>query len=218
MSSRITSVIFDFGGVLGLHQDPAQAKVMADLCGLPTDRFHSLYATDRLEWDRATQSAAEYWGSILAAAGRAPTDGLVSQLVRADVAAWTRINDRVVAWAAALRRRGFRTAILSNMPQEILNEMWRDPRLQWMAQFDARVFSCEVHLVKPEAAIYRLCLEKLAAQPAQTVFLDDVAHNVEGAAAVGIQGLLFISAQEAAGEIEQRWGLPVEELRGGGHA
>jgi putative hydrolase of the HAD superfamily len=212
--SSITSVIFDFGGVLGLHQDPDQAQAMADLCGLPMDRFRALYVKDRLMWDRATVDAAGYWGSILAAAGRTAPPDLVARLVRADIAAWTRINRRVVAWADGLRRHGYRTAILSNMPQEILDDMWKDPGLQWMADFPVRVFSCEVRLVKPEPEIYRLCLDKLGAEPGEAVFVDDTTHNVEGAQAVGIQALLFLSAAEAAVEVERRWGLPVDELRG----
>ncbi len=215
--SSITSVIFDFGGVLGLHQDPAQARVLADLCGLPMDRFRTLYAKDRLMWDRSTVDAAGYWGSILAAAGRPVSADLVGRLVRADIAAWTRVNARVVAWAAALRRKGFRTAILSNMPQEILDDMWKDPRLQWMAEFPVRVFSCEVRLVKPEPEIYRLCLDSLGVQASEAIFVDDTIHNVEGAQAVGIQALLFLTAPEAAVEIERRWGLPVDELEGDGN-
>lgn len=214
MASRITSVIFDFGGVLGLHQDPAQAQVMADLCGLPMEEFRPLYAKDRLAFDRATVDAAGYWGPIIRAGGREPTPGLVAELVAADIAGWTRINRRVVAWAEGLRGRGYRTAILSNMPQEILDVMWNDPGLQWMLDFTVRVFSCEVHLVKPEPAIYRLCLDQLGARPEEAVFVDDTPTNVEGAQAVGIQALLFLSATEAAVEIEKRWGLPVDELRG----
>jgi putative hydrolase of the HAD superfamily len=216
MPSRITSVIFDFGGVLGLHQDPAQAQVMADLCGLPMDRFRQLYGKDRLAWDRSTVDATGYWGSILSASGRPVARDLVARLVAADIAAWTRINSRVVAWAGGLRRRGFRTAILSNMPQEILDEMWKEPRLQWMADFPVRVFSCEVKLVKPEPGIYRLCLDRMGVTPGEAVFVDDTPHNVEGAQAVGIQALLFLSAVDAAVEIEKRWGLPVDELRGRG--
>jgi putative hydrolase of the HAD superfamily len=215
MSSPITSVIFDFGGVLSLHQDPSQAKIMADLCGLPLERFRVLYAKDRLMWDRATVDAAGYWGAILAEAGRTASPGLVEELVRADIAAWTRINTRMVAWAAELRARGYRTAILSNMPQEILDAMGKDPRLQWMAEFPVRVFSCEVRLVKPEPEIYRLCLERLGARPAEAVFVDDTTHNVEGALAAGIHALLFLSAAEAAPEIQRRWGLPVAGLGGG---
>jgi putative hydrolase of the HAD superfamily len=216
MLSRITSVIFDFGGVLGLPQDPVWAQALADMCGLPLPAFLPLYMRDRLDLDRGSVSSADYWGRILAAGGRAATDSLVGDLVRADVAGWTRVNRRVVDWSAQLRSDGIRTAILSNMPQDILDAMWKDPRLSWMADFDARIFSCEVGLVKPEAAMYRRCLEALGALPGQTVFLDDVASNVQGAVAQGIQGLHFRSAREAADEIEKRWELSVEGLRGDG--
>ena len=216
MFPRITSVIFDFGGVLGLPQDPVWAQAMADMCGLPLPAFLPLYMRDRLELDKGTLSSAGYWGRILAEAGKAAPADLVDRLVRADVAGWTSVNRRVVDWSARLRSDGIRTAILSNMPQDILDAMWKEPRLQWMADFPVRVFSCEVGLVKPEAAIYRRCLEALAALPGETVFLDDVARNVEGAVAQGIQGLHFRSAREAADEIEKRWGLAVESLRGGG--
>ncbi len=216
MFPRITSVIFDFGGVLGLPQDPVWAQAMADMCGLPLPEFLLQYMRDRLDLDRGTVSSAGYWGRILAASGRAATDGLVGQLVRADVAGWTRVNTRVVEWSARLRGDGIKTAILSNMPQDILDAMCGEPGLRWMADFQARVFSCEVGLVKPEPEIYRRCLEALGALPGETVFLDDVARNVEGAVAQGIQGLLFRSAREAADEIEKRWGLAVESLRGDG--
>ncbi len=216
MLPRITSVIFDFGGVLGLPQDPVCAQALADMCGSPLPAFLPLYGRDRLDLDRGSVSSADYWGRILAARGRAASDGLVAALVRADVAGWTRVNHRVVDWSARLRRDGIRTAILSNMPQDILDAMGRDPRLSWMADFDARIFSCEVGLVKPEPAIYRRCLEALGALPGQTLFLDDVASNVQGAVAQGIQGLLFRSAREAADEIEKRWELSVEGLRGDG--
>jgi putative hydrolase of the HAD superfamily len=213
--TSITSVIFDFGGVLGLPQDSVAAEAMAGLCGLPLDRFRPLYAKDRLAWDRGTVNLAGYWEPLLAAGGRQASPEVLGALLRHDIAGWTRVNPRVVRWAAALRRAGLRTAILSNMPQEILDEMWRQPRLAWMEDFGVRVFSCEVRLVKPEPAIYRLCLERLGAEPGEVVFLDDVAHNVAGAGAVGIHGMLFRSAGEAADEMESRWTLPVAELREG---
>ena len=216
MSSRITSVIFDFGGVLGLHQDPSQAGLMADLCGLPMERFRALYVKDRLMWDRATLDAAGYWGAILAAAGRPASPGLVEELVRLDIAAWTRINTRMVAWAAELRARGYRTAILSNMPQEILDAMWKDPRLQWMAEFPVRVFL--LRGADGEAGTGDLPpVPGAAGSPAaEAVFVDDTTHNVEGALAAGIHALLFLSAEDAAPEIQRRWGLPVAGLRGNG--
>ena len=72
--------------------------------------------------------------------------------------------------------------------------------------------------MKPEPGIYRACLGKLGAAPGECVFLDDAAVNVEAAHSLGIQGILFRSAAEAAPELQQLWGLPVARLKEGGDA
>jgi putative hydrolase of the HAD superfamily len=52
---------------------------------------------------------------------------------------------------------------------------------------------CAGHLrvCKPEPEAYRACLERLAAQAAETLFIDDRADNVEGARLAGLDALLF---------------------------
>ena len=49
-----------------------------------------------------------------------------------------------------------------------------------------RVLSCEEHLLKPDAAIYRCALQRFGIEADETVFVDDRADNVAGAQAVGI--------------------------------
>jgi putative hydrolase of the HAD superfamily len=193
LESRITTVILDFGGVLGLPQDPERAATMASLCGLPMEKFRPLYERDRLELDRGALAAEQYWGRILQEAG-------------------------VVDWSGELRGAGYRTAILSNMPTDKLSFMRASGTMGWIGEFEAAIFSCDVGLVKPEPAIYRLCLEKLKAAPGECVFLDDYSINVEGARAAGINALLFRSAEEAAVELRRRWRLPVQCLVDGVHA
>jgi len=218
LQSRITTVIFDFGGVLGHPQDPERAATMASLCGLPMERFRLLYARDRLELDRGTLTAEHYWGRILQEAGVASSPELVERIEREDALGWTRVNQRVVDWSDELRGAGYRTAILSNMPTDKLSFMRASGRMGWIGNFEAVIFSCDVALVKPEPAIYRLCLEMLAVTPGECIFLDDSPVNVEGARAVGINALLFRSAEESAVELRSQWRLPVKCLVDGVHA
>ena len=63
--------------------------------------------------------------------------------------------------------------------------------------FDVTIFSAEVGLVKPDARIYRLTLEKLGVEPEEAVFVDDFIENVEGAQAVGMKAIHFKSSQQA---------------------
>jgi putative hydrolase of the HAD superfamily len=58
-------------------------------------------------------------------------------------------------------------------------------------RFDAVVISCEVGLSKPDPRIYQLCLDRLGLRAPETLFVDDRADNVEGAARLGLRTLQF---------------------------
>jgi putative hydrolase of the HAD superfamily len=213
MNNTIEAVIFDFGGVLGLPQDPVRAAAMATLCGLSLSDFFPLYQRDRLELDRGTLSTDEYWGRIVAAGGVAPSRDLIDRVEREDALGWTRVNEQMVDWSAELRAAGYRTAILSNMPVDKLAFMKESGRFHWIGNFDPAIFSCDYSLVKPEPTIYRLCLDKLGVAPERCLFLDDSPVNVEGARACAIHALHFRSAVEAAEVLQGTWGLPVGALK-----
>ena len=61
-------------------------------------------------------------------------------------------------------------------------------------RFRGIVVSGDERLVKPDAAIYRLALDRFGLDPARTVFIDDNQANVAGAAAVGLVALHFTGA------------------------
>ncbi len=74
------------------------------------------------------------------------------------------------------------------------SEFWppfRAREAEFFAPFRDVVVSGDEKLVKPEAAIYRLALDRFGLRAEEAVFVDDNAANVEGANAVGIHGLLF---------------------------
>jgi putative hydrolase of the HAD superfamily len=208
----ISTVILDFGGVLGLPQDPVRAANMASLCGLSVEEFFRLYQRDRLELDRGTLSTEEYWTSIFQASGVPASADTIAQIEEEDSLGWTRINQKVVAWSRELRAAGYATAILSNMPFDKLAYMRKNPAFDFIDEFPVTIFSCNHRLVKPEPAIYRLCLDLLMKEPGDCVFLDDSPVNVAGGQAAAIPTLLFRTAEEAVPVLAGTWGLPVRSL------
>lgn len=189
---------------------------MMTLTGLSEGRFQEAYRRDRTELDRGTLGSDEYWRGIFSVGGITATPEMLARIEHEDALGWSRVNQRVVDWSYELRESGFRTAILSNMPVDKLEFMHADGKFGWINDFAVAVFSCEHLLVKPEPAIYRLCLEKLGASPGECLFLDDVPENVQGARAVGVPAIVFRSVDEAAVELARDWGLPVRRLRDGG--
>jgi epoxide hydrolase-like predicted phosphatase len=95
-----------------------------------------------------------------------------------------------------VRQAGFKTALLSNS--------WGldYPREGWEELFDVTVISGEVGMRKPEPEIYELCARQLDLPPSDCVFIDDLAPNVHGAAAVGMVGVLHRTYDETVAELE----------------
>jgi putative hydrolase of the HAD superfamily len=70
-------------------------------------------------------------------------------------------------------------------------------------------YSCELHVVKPEPAIYHHVLRGLAAAPHEALFVDDRLPNIEAARALGLHAHLYRGREGLVGEVEERY-----ELRG----
>jgi putative hydrolase of the HAD superfamily len=87
-----------------------------------------------------------------------------------------------------LRRRGVRTAVISNC-DHLAGPVVE--RLGLPEEADAVVLSYEVRSAKPDPEIYRTALERLGAGPEETLFIDDQTAYCDGAAALGIATLLL---------------------------
>ena len=61
---------------------------------------------------------------------------------------------------------------------------------------DVIVISSEEKVMKPDPGIYHIALERLGVQPDEAVFVDDFQHNVEGAQALGMHAIRFVSTSQ----------------------
>jgi FMN phosphatase YigB (HAD superfamily) len=66
--------------------------------------------------------------------------------------------------------------------------------------------------VKPDPAIYQICLEKLNVAAAEVLFLDDIVANVDGASALGIHGLIFDTVEQTVARVKERFEIPVPDF------
>lgn len=62
--------------------------------------------------------------------------------------------------------------------------------------------SSEVHCMKPHPEIFHMMLSHNDLDPEQTVFIDDMSLNIEGAQSVGISTVQFTSAAQCASELK----------------
>ena len=67
---------------------------------------------------------------------------------------------------------------------------------------DLIIYSHEEGIEKPDRRAYELLCERLGAQPAEIVFLDDAEPNVAAARAFGIHAILFRDTSQAIADIK----------------
>jgi 2-haloacid dehalogenase len=91
-----------------------------------------------------------------------------------------------------LKRRGTPVYCITNFSVDKLDRARK--RFDELNAFDGIVVSGEVRLLKPDAAIYRRLLDQHGLRAEDTLFIDDVERNVEGARAVGMHAVRFIDA------------------------
>jgi putative hydrolase of the HAD superfamily len=109
----------------------------------------------------------------------------------------TQIPDETITILQTLRGSGKALGLLSNAD---VMEMAAWDRSPLAGCFDAAVFSCEVGLVKPEVAIYELCLERLGVEASEAVFVGDGGSGeLQGARAAGMTTVMM------TGVIQQMW-------------
>ena len=68
--------------------------------------------------------------------------------------------------------------------------------------FDGAAVSAELGLLKPQTEIYQSLLTQHKLDASETVFIDDMPYNIEGAKAVGITGVQFKNAAQCEDELK----------------
>jgi len=190
----VTWIVFDYGEVICGRTDALPE--LANTMGAALAEFEPLYWAHRDAYDRGA-SDLQYWGGIGDALGITVDQSTSDKLTAIDIEGWSHVEPASAELLAALDEAGARLALLSNAPASFARFAERQ---DWARHFRVRVFSGDVGVAKPDAAIFETLLARLAAQPGDCLFLDDRQSNVDGARAVGLRAHRWLGV-EAAGEL-----------------
>jgi putative hydrolase of the HAD superfamily len=104
------------------------------------------------------------------------------------------LDEHALPTLAAIRRKGIRTAIVSNTPWGSPAERWTDElrRHGLMEAVDATVFCVDVGWRKPAPQIFQHALSLLNVDARDSIFVgDDPRQDVSGAAQCGLRAILI---------------------------
>lgn len=194
----VRTVFIDFGGVIMRTEDRQPRIQAAQELGMTDGELEKIVFGSETAALASTGDIPEeaHWQAVAAALKRSreEADRIVDRFFAGDRA------DAVLLDTLRSLRPERQVCLISNA--------WSGLRAFIAKQkfddvFDHMVISAEVGLVKPDARIYRLALEEMHARPEESVFLDDVQANIEGARAVGMQGIHFTHPERALDELKR---------------
>jgi putative hydrolase of the HAD superfamily len=111
-----------------------------------------------------------------------------------------KIKKSVLALAQGYKKKGYKIAILSDTIPVHVSHM---KKLGLLTHFERLITSYESKNAKPHPLAFRYALRKLGARPEETIFIDDKLENVQGAAKLGINAILFTSAAKLKKDMEK---------------
>jgi len=200
-TSRWDVVVFDYGRVLSHSPTLEEVAEFAAMVGMSEPPFSQLYSDTRDEYDCGLHDFHQHWQRFADAANVALTREQVESIVEHENRMWLRVNEDALGLAREIKSQGMRTAILSNMPHDLLRHMRSN--FDWLDEFEVQIWSCEHGIIKPDPAIYKLCLDTLGCEPQRVLFFDDRQRNVAGARRMGMEAHVFDSV-ELARDMVQR--------------
>lgn len=208
------AVVFDFFGTLthAVRRGPYHATIALDLGCDPAEFIRVLNETF---FDRAS---GVYGGAeatlrrLCDMLGAAPSQAAVRKACAARVVAVlgdTRLRAEAVPVLRALRRRGIRTAVVSDCGYELPAFMPFLPVARWL---DAAVYSVDVGACKPHPAMYRTACDRLGVRPEECLYVGDGgSQELTGARRAGMH-VVRLDAPDLAGHLafnaERDWTGP----------
>jgi putative hydrolase of the HAD superfamily len=73
-----------------------------------------------------------------------------------------------------------------------------------LSKMDGMVISYEIHMLKPDPAIFRYTLETFGIKAEETLFIDDNLHNVEAARELGIVSYQFTTPERFRNYLQEQ--------------
>ncbi|MDD7640684.1 MAG: HAD family phosphatase [Subdoligranulum variabile] len=182
------NIIFDFGGVV--VQFNPKDFLMDHFMNKRAEEIVYELTFGSQEWqdlDRGIITREEGNAAMLENAARVNRVFEV-QTVIDEWPAILRTKESTVHTMQKLKVAGYRLYYLTNIPADIMDEL---RQREWFSLFDGGVASCDVHLCKPEPAIYTTLMQTCNLAYDESIFIDDNKVNAQAAYNLGITGILY---------------------------
>jgi putative hydrolase of the HAD superfamily len=184
----IKNIIFDLGNVLldqkTISADAYLASIL-HISELDSKIFYSHYKKDAVSglipFRTLVKLYKEHFKNNL------PDEEVVKRYIQLYVYDVFKVNRELLSLIMELKKK-YKIYMMTNTLEPHF-EHWKT--LGFDEYFD-RIFRSDAdHFIKPEKQAYEYIVGEIGAKPEECVFIDDLPENSEGAAKIGIKGLIY---------------------------
>jgi putative hydrolase of the HAD superfamily len=199
------ALLLDLDGVVR-HWDPERDALIEREHGLPTGSIAAAAFADPTSLNKVVTGTItdDTWRKGIAAR----LESQHGPAARAAVAQWSQAAGQVdadVLHLVRMVRLVIPTALVTNATTRLDDDL---AALGLHGEFDEVVNSAQVGHAKPEREVFLLTCSRLRVQPAECLFVDDTAANLEGAAALGMRTHEFRSVDRLRDFLDDAGALP----------
>ena len=183
----IQAIIFDIGGVLVRTENHDQRRALEARLGLADRESEAIvFGSDMgTKAQRGDITDEELWAWV---GQRLSLDEDNLAAFRNSFWAGDVLDTALVEFIRTLRPR-YQTAVIRNATDGLQDALAHKFRIT--DAFDLIVGSATEKVMKPDPEIYMRTLARLGRTPEEAVFVDDFAHNIEAARALGLHTIHF---------------------------
>ena len=192
---------FDLGNVILNFSIDRMLSQVADTAGVSVETAQGLLFEDGLQrrLETGEMSTREFYDEFCSRTGTAPDFDALCHAA----SAMFEVNAEIVPVVANLRQAGYPLGILSNTCEAHWQHCLKRYRIL-TADFSAFALSYEVGAMKPDPAIFNAAVSHAGVPREEVFFTDDLAENVEGAKAAGLDAVHFVGARQLVDELRAR--------------
>ncbi len=185
----IKLIIFDVGGVLDTFYESQYISYIAKKTGIDPIKFRAalipkldLMEIGKMKLPELKRALAKQFKVSISAL---EWDKAFTKL--------NKVNNDVVNLANRLSKN-YKIVLLTNVSRS--RHLMKMHSYLKKVKYDHIYASCYIKMRKPDRNIYEFVLEKTKAKPDETIFIDDLKRNTEGAKRVGIHAIHFVGYKD----------------------
>ncbi|MEJ2749321.1 MAG: HAD family phosphatase [Anaerolineae bacterium] len=183
----IKAIIFDVGGVLIRTIDHSPRRQWEQKLGLAEGESEQIVFNSEIgqKAQRGAVTDEALWTWVGQRLNLSPTD---LAAFRNDFWAGDALDSELVDFIRRLRP-AYQTAVISNATDALYDSLVNQHKIA--DAFVLIVASAREKIMKPAPEIFQRTLQRLKRQPEEAVFIDDFAHNIQAAQALGWHTIHF---------------------------